>query len=409
MTWHHVQALARQRDHDTNKHSSDFFSLASRLQVSGTTTIVEESWRGLQINFRYRAFFQQGATMYLRIRRHNGGFTLIELLVVIAIIGVLVGLLLPAVQQAREAARRASCVNKVKQLGVALHNYADAYSAKFPAGTAWRKPQSEGGGFLPGRTSWTISVMPFLEKTNLYDSIDPSQPPWHGGVGNWGALSVPAGSTHKYQEQVCPSDPDAATGVLLNSTNRIMADGGGAGNPNRSSGGRCYDVSLGPQACPTKPADCPSANSYCNVHGNWWYPNQANTNRNGLELQSTPGVFNPMFNVQMPFKNITDGMSKTFLLLERRPEISHWSAMYASTFQGVTTAIKPNSASIDFTTSSGLGIRTTNNGASSLHAGGVFQACFADGAVATLSDTIDFQVYNYLGNRLDGAVTPSSF
>ena len=102
-------------------------------------------------------------------------------------------------------------------------------------------------------------------------------------------------------------------------------------------------------------------------------------------------------------------MSKTILMLERRPEISHWSAMCASTFQGVTTAIKPNSASIDDTTSTGLGIRTTNNGASSLHAGGVFQACFADGAVATLSENIDFQVYNYLGNRLDGAVTPSSF
>jgi len=347
--------------------------------------------------------------MHFQIVRRDRGFTLIELLVVIAIIGVLVGLLLPAVQQAREAARRASCVNKVKQLGVALHNYADANSAKFPAGTAWRKPQSEGGGFLPGRTSWTISVMPFLEKTALFDSIDHDTAPWAGASGNWGALSVPAGSTHKYPEQVCPSDPDAATGVLLNSSNRIMADGGGNGNPNRSTGGRCYDVSLGPQACPTKPADCPSANSYCNVHGNWWYPNQAGSNRNGLELQSTPGVFNPMFNVKMPFKNITDGMSKTFLMLERRPEISHWSAMYASTFQGVTTAIKPNSASIDDTTSTGLGIRTTNNGASSLHAGGVFQACFADGAVATLSDTIDFEVYNYLGNRLDGAVTPSSF
>ena len=99
------------------------------------------------------------------------GFTLIELLVVIAIIGVLVGLLLPAVQQAREAARRSMCSNQVKQLALACHTYSDAKQA-FPAGmggtyTKWVSP----GISNAGRLSWIASVMPFMEQQQIADKI----------------------------------------------------------------------------------------------------------------------------------------------------------------------------------------------------------------------------------------------
>lgn len=88
------------------------------------------------------------------------GFTLVELLVVIAIIGVLIALLLPAVQQAREAARRTQCINNLKQVGLAVHNFHDTYGELPPS-----RVQYEYLG-------WSALILPFMEQTNLYDQID---------------------------------------------------------------------------------------------------------------------------------------------------------------------------------------------------------------------------------------------
>ncbi len=101
------------------------------------------------------------------------GFTLIELLVVIAIIAILIALLLPAVQQAREAARRSTCKNNLKQIGLALHNYHDTHRT-FPPGAVWY-----GIGSAPanGRdanwgTTWVVQVLPFMDQANLYNRYD---------------------------------------------------------------------------------------------------------------------------------------------------------------------------------------------------------------------------------------------
>ena len=106
----------------------------------------------------------------------RNAFTLIELLVVIAIIGVLVGLLLPAVQQAREAARRLACSNHLKQLGLAIHNYENGRK-NFPAGFASVSSKSdrniwnEAENGIDGH-SWIVDILPFIEQSQFYDRWD---------------------------------------------------------------------------------------------------------------------------------------------------------------------------------------------------------------------------------------------
>ncbi|MEX0794029.1 MAG: DUF1559 domain-containing protein [Pirellulaceae bacterium] len=142
------------------------------------------------------------------------GFTLVELLVVIAIIGVLVALLLPAVQQAREAARRMSCSNNLKQIGLALHNYHDTHNA-FPAGFVDTNPDhaadSEQGpeGNING-LAWSAMVLPFMEQSALYDQIRTQT----GGFGrHWNHGGTIDAATVGLEAYSCPSD----TMPLLNS------------------------------------------------------------------------------------------------------------------------------------------------------------------------------------------------
>jgi prepilin-type N-terminal cleavage/methylation domain-containing protein len=98
------------------------------------------------------------------------GFTLVELLVVIAIIGILVALLLPAIQAAREAARRTECSNNLKQMGIALQNYHDTYGVFPPGGISCGNCNFTYGN--PHWTTWTIAILPFMEEESLYGAYD---------------------------------------------------------------------------------------------------------------------------------------------------------------------------------------------------------------------------------------------
>jgi prepilin-type N-terminal cleavage/methylation domain-containing protein/prepilin-type processing-associated H-X9-DG protein len=106
-----------------------------------------------------------------RTSRSSNGFTLVELLVVIAIIGILVALLLPAIQAAREAARRSQCLNNLKQIGLACQNYADAKKALPPGYTAGTNPDSTAPGW-----GWATYLLPYFEETLLYQQLDLAKP-----------------------------------------------------------------------------------------------------------------------------------------------------------------------------------------------------------------------------------------
>jgi prepilin-type N-terminal cleavage/methylation domain-containing protein/prepilin-type processing-associated H-X9-DG protein len=138
---------------------------------------------------------------------HHRGFTLIELLVVIAIIAVLIALLLPAVQAAREAARRTQCVNNLKQIGLAIHNYHDANDCFPPGGfPAYVPTQNMGNNSCPSQHA---RLLPFIEQQALYNALN-----WNLAVindvtaidGNYGPYANVTATTARIATFLCPSD-----------------------------------------------------------------------------------------------------------------------------------------------------------------------------------------------------------
>ncbi|MDR1492580.1 MAG: DUF1559 domain-containing protein [Planctomycetaceae bacterium] len=170
-------------------------------------------------------------------------FTLVELLVVIAIIGVLVSLLLPAVQAAREAARRMQCTNNLKQIGLALHNYHDANKA-FPAGSA-------GFGETPNWLSFHVTLLPYAEQSALYASLESqgfpgsqSNPlPSSGGTQGIYSVSIPylaCPSDGNAKEPFAPRNNSTRTNYMGSYADAINGIGAGNGNSRGLFSGPMY-------------------------------------------------------------------------------------------------------------------------------------------------------------------------
>ena len=165
------------------------------------------------------------------------GFTLIELLVVIAIIAILIALLLPAVQQAREAARRSTCKNNLKQIGLALHNYHDVHSV-FPPGHVF--------GWLwtdaTGRQGWAwgAHILPFIDEANLYNELEIANP-------NNGYFPKASDAQVVIDTYRCPSDiaPDINTVRFNQATSNYVANFSSDGATQQHLSGSC-SPSFGP-------------------------------------------------------------------------------------------------------------------------------------------------------------------
>ena len=309
------------------------------------------------------------------------GFTLIELLVVIAIIAVLIALLLPAVQQAREAARRTECKNKLKQLGLALHNYHDTMKV-FPYTSSG--PQSLGNAAVGTQHNWNEFILPYIDQSALYNQIN-------FAIDNCAGTNKTLLNNRIYTYQTCPSNPfsggmAASDGALFNAY-LCAADW--------TTGIMCYAPNVGPAQtnlwAPATLVDCSNVGSpnYCNYPSSSFMP---------TTTAGTPGIFN-FCGVQVAqIRDITDGTSNTLLLCERKGELNRYMGMFTPGHGGVLTGMKINSSQILPTNSTSY---LTNSGASSYHTGGA-HFLMADGAVRFISNNVDFATYNYLGSKADG-------
>ncbi|TWT31744.1 DUF1559 domain-containing protein [Blastopirellula retiformator] len=306
-------------------------------------------------------------------RRQRAAFTLVELLVVIAIIGVLIALLLPAVQQAREAARRIQCTNNLKQISLAMHNYHDTFQSlpygQFSVGLF---PAAVGdvAGEYPYGTCWFQCILPFVEQSAMYDAIKTDM------------LTTPSASLDAavrntvVNDFVCPSDPN----------------GGKVGH------------------------DGFQGNYLANT-------NTSNSGINSADPNSMSGLFFTKSHIQ--FRDVVDGVSNTLMIgecLQGSPDLptattydttaNYWNAV------GAETTFNAGSRGLfvsDYNASASRCVSTPSKPCVYLsaylawfvmrseHPGGIMTSR-ADGSVSFLQENISNTTLMDLANRRDGNV-----
>jgi prepilin-type N-terminal cleavage/methylation domain-containing protein len=309
----------------------------------------------------------------------GNGFTLVELLVVIAIIGILVALLLPAVQSAREAARRAKCVNNLKNIAIGLQNYAGA-RGKLPGG-AYYDPS---GIFSPPlRHTWAAEIFPYIEEDGLFAAFN-TKFPIYSSV-NKTAAETPVNL------YICPSDPLATTPLL---TNRAW---GGIAGPTAGPG-LWYVACSGPTApdgCYVGPDLIASPTNF-NCQGCNW----------GTALGGHCAVYKGPFFAGMfgrdprgvKFKEASDGLSNTFLVGETLPGSSVYNCLHCHNNPVLPTHWPFNSKVEDKGVAGFDGPGRPAQAFKSMHPGGAHMA-MTDASVQFISESIDYRLWNALGTR----------
>ncbi len=301
------------------------------------------------------------------------GFTLVELLVVIAIIGILIGLLLPAVQAVRAAARRMQCSNKLKQLGLGVHNYASAWGV-IPVGIDYNGNARKGPhpSVQENGKGWIVSILPQLEQQALFDQFnfngDCSQ-----GMGMRDPSTRDLLKTH-VPVLKCPSDPDAmtlitqqyqwkGTEVAVTNYKGVMGDNMMASVS--SFGGSPY---------------CNDGQYECN--GLFW--------RNSYQWPRR-------------IEQIRDGTSNTMMIGEDLPKYNWHTAWFFSNGDTSSTYAPLNYMPDPPAPSTWWDMR----GFRSFHSGGA-HFCFGDASVRFLTETIPTDVYRALSTISKGEIVDAS-
>jgi prepilin-type N-terminal cleavage/methylation domain-containing protein len=311
-------------------------------------------------------------------------FTLVELLVVIAIIGVLVSLLLPAVQQVRESARRTQCQNNMRQIGLAVHNYHDQFNVMPPGSTR------------SNELSWHVHILPFIEQRNLYDKFNFNAGQYTDVIGGQPQAGRGANGLIKVPAYLCPSSP----------TDKMLPNAPNTPNNAEIINGETpytthYYGILGPRG--TKPDGTN-------------YDSEPTTGSGSFGGISKQGMF--FYDTKFTFAATTDGLSNTLMIGERSQQNQKTGSRYRNWMRGlgnnttgtngwisgcrnikysINYAQLPSSVTTEFN-SFPMG---------SQHPGGTLFV-FGDGSVRFLTDNTDLPTLLALASRNAGetAVAP---
>jgi prepilin-type N-terminal cleavage/methylation domain-containing protein len=339
----------------------------------------------------------------------SSGFTLVELLVVIAIIGILIGMLLPAVQQVREAARRSQCMNNQRQLALACHNYESAHM-KFPPGAkspeidSWPQyPPTRGSN--QGKTAgygWQMYVLPFMEQNNMYDATVGSGLLLGEVVTN--PAMVQQFLTQPLPTFRCPSDVSPGDLQLEPSESHFTYGLENRGNPWYIDG-----TTAGPNGILL------AISNYVGIQGH-----RQHSFQNGI-LQGD-GIFNS--NEEKTMGACSDGTSNTICVGERAylvGDVMMAAALWCGTAaaghdDAIDDVMATGRSPINPTQSAIYNKYARQQALSSNHTGGGVVMCLLDGSSHWLSQDVDFvmsggsnstiadSVYEYLLQIDDGAV-----